>query len=141
MSRALDRYKPQAGLTATQADDVTLEWAGDRTATAHAVRTGAGTATIRELAVRRAGANWGVVAADAVPDYRITSGLRRMSNQQMAPLRGLGVELTNEIVDLYRWDPFWDAPLELGAEANRVRTRRPPRASPISQDCRERPRR
>jgi hypothetical protein len=47
------------------------------------------------------------------------SGLRRMSNQQMQPLRGLGVELTSEIVDKYRWDPFWDAPLDLSPPSGR----------------------
>ena len=38
----------------------------------------------------------------------------------MTPLRGLGVELTDEIVDRFRWEPFWDAPLD---------SRNPPDAS------------
>jgi len=43
-----------------------------------------------------------------------------MSNQQMAPLRaGLGVELTSEVVDKYRWSRFWDAPLDLSAPSGR----------------------
>ena len=45
-----------------------------------------------------------------------------MSNQQIPPLRGLGVELTNEIVDKYRWDPFWDAPLTSPARWTRRRS-------------------
>ncbi len=42
-----------------------------------------------------------------------------MSNQQMTPLRGLGVELTDDIVDRFRWEPFWDAPLELSEPTGR----------------------
>ncbi len=134
MSCALDSVKAQPGLTVSQAGDVlTVQWDGDRNQQLRmqfALRQG--TPTIHELAVRRAGGTggWGVVAADAIPEYRITSGLRRMSNQQMAPLRGLGVELTNEIVDLYRWDPFWDAPLDVGAAANR--SSNPPPAQGIA---------
>ena len=103
MSCALDSVRAQPGLTVWQAGDVlTVQWDGDRNQQLRmqfALRQG--TPTIHELAVRRPGSTggWGVVAADAIPDYRVISGLRRMSNQQMAPLRGLGVDLTTEIVD------------------------------------------
>ena len=121
MSCALDAYKAQPGLAASQANDVlTLQWAGDRN---QELRLRfvlvSGTPTIQELAIRKARGSWGVVAANVVPDYRVMSGLRRMSNQQMQPLRGLGVELTSEIVDKYRWDPFWDAPLDLSPPSGR----------------------
>ena len=85
-----------------------------------------GTPTIHELAVRRAGGTcWGVMAADAIPDYRVVSGLRRMSNQQMAPLRGPRGRAHQRDRRQYRWDPFWDAPLDLSAA---VRPRRQPAA-------------
>ena len=93
------------------------------------------TPTLQELAVRRAGGAWGVVAANATPDYRIASGLRRMSNQQIVPLRGLGVELTSEIVDRYRWDPFWDAPARSGHGPNRSANPPPHRGLRISLAC------
>jgi hypothetical protein len=121
MSCAMDGYKSQPGLTALQAKDaLTIQWAGDRNQELRmrfALVNGA--PTIQELAVRRAAGAWGVVAANATPDYRVTTGLRRMSNQQMAPLQGLGVQLTDQIVDLYRWDPFWDAPLDMSAPNGR----------------------
>ena len=121
MSCSLDGYKAQAGLTASQAGDVlTLQWTGDRNQELRLRFTlVSGTPTIQELAVRKARGAWGVVAANAVPDYRVISGLRRMSNQQMQPLRGLGVQLTNDILDTYRWDSFWDAPLDLSKPAGR----------------------
>lgn len=115
MSCALDSYKAQPGLSITQGSDaLTVLWSGERNQDLRLRWVLAnGTPTIQELAVRRAGGAWGVVASNVTADYRVTTGLRRMSTQQIAPLRGLGVELTNEIVDKYRWDPFWDAPLDM----------------------------
>jgi hypothetical protein len=132
MSCALDGYRAQSGLAASQANDVlTLQWAGDRNQELRLRFTlVSGTPTIRELAVRKAGGTWGIVAANVAPDYRVMSGLRRMSNQQMQPLRGLGVELTSDIVDKYRWDPFWDAPLDLSPPSGRGGN--PPPASGVA---------
>src|ERR1700752_2448476 len=93
-------YKAAADLTATAANNaLTVSWAGDRNQDLR-MRFGvaAGTPTIEELAVRKRGGAWNVLAANVTPDFRVVSGLRRMSNQQMTPLRGLGVELTSEIV-------------------------------------------
>jgi hypothetical protein len=78
-----------------------------------------GTPTIQELAIRRATGAWAPLLTNAVPDFRVVSGLRRISNQQLSPLRGLGVELTPAIVDKYRWEPFWDAPLDLSTPSGR----------------------
>src|SRR3954469_5700056 len=121
LSCSLDGYRAQAGLAASQANDVlTIQWTGDRNQELRLrFALVSGTPTIQDLAIRKARGTWGVVAANVVPDYRVMSGLRRMSNQQMQPLRGLGVELTSEIVDKYRWDPFWDAPLDLSAPNGR----------------------
>jgi len=117
----LSGYKAVPDLTATvAANALTVAWSGDRNQELR-MRFGvaAGTPTIEELAVRRRGGAWNVLASNVTPDFRVVSGLRRMSNQQMAPLRGLGVELNSEIVDRYRWEPFWDAPLDLAAPSGR----------------------
>src|SRR5690349_257699 len=119
---SLDGYKAQSGLAATvTADTLTVQWNGDDGQELRArFALVEGRPTIRELSARPAAAGaWTSLAANVAPDYRITAGLRRMSNQQMTPLRGLGVELTDEIIDRYRWDAFWDAPLDLSAAANR----------------------
>jgi hypothetical protein len=117
----LSAYKPASGLTASSTNNsLTVTWTGDRNQQLRLRFTvESGTPTIQELAIRKSGGSWGTLASNAVPDYRIVSGLRRMSNQQMAPLRELGVELTPAVVDTYRWDPFWDAPLDLGAPNGR----------------------
>jgi hypothetical protein len=116
-------YKPVPGLSATSGNNtLTVAWDGDRGQSLRLLFALVNaTPMIKELAVRKgSGGAWSVLAADAAPDFRVVSGLRRMSNQQMAPLRGLGVELTSEIVDKYRWEPFWDAPLDLSAPGGRV---------------------
>jgi hypothetical protein len=120
MSCNVSGYRAAAGLSAVHAGDaLTVTWDGDGGQELR-LRFGiaGGTPTIQELALRRGGGAWSVLAAGVTPELRIVSGLRRISNQQLVPLRGLGVELTKEIVDQYRWEPFWDAPLDL-AETSR----------------------
>lgn len=132
LSCALDGYKPQEGLTASLSSGaLTVAWAGDRNEQLRVRFTlAAGVPVIDELAVRRPGADWGVLARQIAPEYRVVSGLRRMSNQQMVPLRGLGVPITDDIVNEYRWDPFWDAPLDVGPAANR--SSNPPPAAGVA---------
>src|SRR5215471_10865410 len=111
----LSTYKPSQGLTAAASNNtLVVTWDGERGQELR-IRFGitSGTPTMQELAVRKRGGQWSTLAANIAPDYRVASGLRRMSNQQIAPLRGLGVDLTPEIVDRFRWDPFWDAPFDL----------------------------
>jgi hypothetical protein len=45
------------------------------------------------------------------PELEVTSGKRRLSEQQMAPLRALGIALTPEVIEREKWMAFWDAPL------------------------------
>ena len=109
-------YKAAAGLTAGVSDNVlTVAWDGDRTQEVRlrlAVEGGA--PLVRELAVRRKGGAWTVLAANAAPDFRVVAGFRRMSNQQLQPLHELRVPITQAIIDEHKWDAFWDAPLNLG---------------------------
>ena len=59
----------------------------------------------------RAAASWVVLGRDLTPEYEVTSGKRRLSEQQMAPLRELKIALTPEVVEREKWNAFWDAPL------------------------------
>ena len=121
MTCNVSAYKAAPGLTAAVADNqLTVTWAGDRSQELR-LRLGiaSATPTILDLSIRRGGAEWRSLVANVTPDFRVVSGLRRMSNQQMAPLRGLGVELTPEIVDKYRFEPFWDAPLDMSTPTGR----------------------
>ncbi len=121
LSCNLSGYKRVAGLEAVNANNaLTLTWDGDRNQQLR-LRFGitSGTPTIQELAVRRNAGPWVTLAANVTPEFRVVSGTRRVSNQQLSPLRGLGVELTPAIIDKYRWEPFWDAPLDLSTPAGR----------------------
>jgi len=104
-----------------------LEWQGtdtDRIRMRFGLRDGA--PLVHELAVRAAGRDWAPVARDARFEYSIVEGFRRISSQQLAPLRDLGVEITQEIVDRHKWDVFWDAPLDLGEPQSGRFARNPP---------------
>lgn len=72
---------------------------------------------IADLSLARPGQELVSVITDAAFEFRIVEGFRRISNQQLVPLRALGVDLTPEVIDRYKWDVFWDAPLELGPVA------------------------
>jgi hypothetical protein len=111
----LTGYTAAPGLSAAVAGDaLSVTWDGAR-AQELRLRFGieGGTPTIRELAIRRKGAAWTILAANVAPEFRVVSGMRRMSNQQMQPLRALNVEITPAVVDNERWEAFWDAPLDI----------------------------
>ncbi len=124
-----------SGLEATQGRDVlTLAWNGDaRQQVRLRLEVRSSVPTIRELSVRSAAGRWHIVAANVTPEFRIATGLRRISNQQLQPLRALGVELTSEVVDRYKWDAFWDAPLDLDQSAPRTGGNPPPAAGVAHQ--------
>ena len=104
-----------------------FEWAGtgnDRVRMRFDVAEGQ--PIVRELAVRDGDGAWATLARDAAFEYHIIEGFRRISNQQLVPLRELGVELTQEVVDRYKWDVFWDAPLDLSEPGGGRFARNPP---------------
>ena len=121
-------YHALPGLSASHgADGLTVTWDGERDRDVR-LRLGidAGTPTIRELAIRRTGSTWTTLARGAQPEFRVVSGVRRISNQQLQPLAGLGVAITPAIVDEKKWDAFWDAPLDLNPQAGSGRGGNPP---------------
>jgi hypothetical protein len=68
---------------------------------------------VRELAVRKGAAGWLVLAHNLSPEFDVVSGRRRLSEQQAAPLRTLGISLTPDFIEREKWNVFWDAPLEV----------------------------
>ena len=114
-------YHALPGLSASNgAGGLTVTWDAERDRDVR-LRLGidAGTPTIRDLAIRRKGSAWTRLAANAQPEFRVVAGFRRMSNQQLQPLNGLGVAITAAIVDEKKWDAFWDAPLDLNPQVGR----------------------
>ena len=112
---SLAEYSALPGLTATVAGDtLTVVWEGDRNQELRLrLAIHGGTPEIEELAARRIGGPWVTLAANAKPDFRVVSGLRRITNQQLDPLAGIGVKITPELLEREKWEAFWDAPLNI----------------------------
>lgn len=116
---SLAGYKPAPGLAAeVSADLLTVTWDGAKPGEEVRLRfaVDGGKPVIRELGVRAGGGAWTPVATNLSPEYRVVTGLRRVTNQQLNPLRNLGREITPEIIDEEKWEAFWDAPLRLGGD-------------------------
>ena len=109
----LSSYKATAGLEAlSQADRLTVSWQGqDGVELRMRYAIDNREPIVRELSIRRPGGSWTPLGENLKAEYDVTSGVRRMSEQQAAPLRALGVELTPDVIDRNRWFAFWDAPL------------------------------
>jgi hypothetical protein len=109
----LSAYKAAPGLTAAVAEDtLSLVWEGDNSQELRLRFTiNSGTPTIKELALRKKGGQWAMLAAGVTPEFRVVSGLRRATQQQTEPLEKLGIALTPEVIDKIKWEAFWDAPL------------------------------
>ena len=130
----LNAYEAQPGLTATVAEDVLIvTWDGDE---GNEVRLqlaiDEGTPTIRELAIRPDGGAWRVLATDATPEFRVVSGVRRVTQQQTEPLEELEVPLTAKKLNEIKWDAFWDAPLYISDEPPRSHASSIPAAEPFA---------
>ncbi len=132
----LGGYTAAGGLTAASSGgDLVVQWRGERDTELRArFAIVQAQPVIRELAARaQASAPWAMLGRDLHPEYRVVTGVRRMTTQQAEPLRAAGVELTPEVIDRNRWYAFWDAPLFIPPAAKSgqtgSRTLGPPRTA------------
>ena len=111
----LGQYRPVPGLTAAlEGDGLTMSWNGERTSQLRLrFAIDGATPMVRDLSVRRGTGEWTTLAQNLAPEYRVTTGVRRMSNDQANALSSLGIDITQEIIDKHRWYAFWDAPLNI----------------------------
>jgi hypothetical protein len=109
----LSQYTPAPGLIATVTDNLlVVAWRGDRNSELRArYSIGDARPSIRDLSLRKQGGTWITIGENLTPEYRVVTGLRRMTTQQADPLRAAGVELTSEVIAQNRWYAFWDSPL------------------------------
>jgi hypothetical protein len=112
-------YKPTAGLVAAVVDNaLTLTWDGEKNQEIRLRFTvNRGRPTIADLSVRAKGGAWATIASNATPEYKVVSGLRRATDQQLKPLKDLGVTITPAILDAIRWEAFWDSPLNVPGDS------------------------
>src|ERR1700753_2115360 len=99
-------YHPLPGLVAVaEGGSLTVTWDGDLGQELQArFSIVDGTPTIKELGVRKKDGEWTTLGRDLVPEFGVTTGVRRT-----------GHGLDNE----HRWDVFWDAPLNHPDEVRR----------------------
>ncbi|HEV3214625.1 MAG TPA: hypothetical protein VGZ27_02835 [Vicinamibacterales bacterium] len=130
----LSQYKAATGLTAAIDQNLlVVTWAGQGGTEMRArYAIDSGKPVVRDVAVRKGGGQWGILGQNLTPEFRVTSGIRRMSTQQAEPLLAAGVELTPEVITKNRWYAFWDAPLVLpdGPEMRDARAYTAPRSAP-----------
>lgn len=111
----LSRYRPLEGRAATlEGRTLALSWTGEGGDRLR-IRLGIENRrpVLRDLSVRRDGGQWVTLGRNLVPEFQVTAGRRRISEQQLRPLRQLGVELTPELLEREKWNVFWDAPLSI----------------------------
>ncbi len=111
----LSSYKPLQGLTAElRGEELIIAWNGDGDQQLRASFTVRDDRPlIHEIAARRNPNGWAILGRDLLPEFQVTSGKRRMSEQQLAPLRALKIPLTPELLEHEKWNAFWDAPLQV----------------------------
>jgi len=85
-------YQAQDGLTAAVGDDnLAVTWAGaargSQMRAVLALQDGA--PMIREMAARGGDGDWTLILRDAMPYSHVDSGLRRITDQQLEPLKKL----------------------------------------------------
>ena len=120
-------YKAVDGVRAVaDGKSVTLEWQGEGAQVLRAqfgLRDGQ--PVVEELAARKAGGAgaggaWVVLGKDLTPEFQVTTGRRRMSKTEKDILVRLGQD-TPENEERYKWNVFWDAPLEVpGLDASHL---------------------
>ena len=145
---SLTAYKPAAGLTAAVSDNtLAVTWEGERGAELRMrFAIDGGAPVIREIAVRKNGGRWATLAENVVPEFRVVSGMRRMTQQQLRPdsIEALGGKPSAKVWELFKkddpswvdeaikegqikesdverwkWEAFWDAPLYVEGSGKR----------------------
>lgn len=107
-------YQKKPGLQAEAAQDsLRVVWQGEGGEVRAVFAIEARRPIIRELAAQKRDGSWVVLGRDLAPEFRVVTGKRRISEQQLSPLRGLGIEITPELIEREKWNAFWDAPLSV----------------------------
>lgn len=72
-----------------------------------------GTPTIQDISVRHKGGTWATLASNMTPEFRVVSGYRRLDQEAYPALKIALGTVTQQVLDHYKWDAFWDAPLRV----------------------------
>jgi len=88
-----------------------LTWQGEAGAQLRAQFTlRDGQPVVQELAAQKGDGPWIVLGKDLTPQFEVTTGRRRISSVELDVLKKLHQD-TPEMIEQYKWNVFWDAPL------------------------------
>ncbi len=113
LSCSMENYRTAEGLQASlQEGRLLVTWTGEGESELR-VSFGLDSSrpVIRELAIRKGVGEWSVLGHNLLPEFNVTTGLRRISEQQLNPVRDLQRPLSDDLVAREKWNVFWDAPL------------------------------
>lgn len=130
----LTEYSEQPKIKAVVSGDfLDVTWEGrEKTQLRLQLTIEQGAPVLKELAVRSDGHNWRTICNDVTPEYRVVSGVRRVTQQQTEPLVEMGIPLTDSLLNKIKWDAFWDAPLYITDEPPKKRQSSIPAAEPFA---------
>ena len=133
LSCNLSAYKAAPGLAAS-ADGaaLTLTWDGDKSDEVRLrLAVASGAPVIQDVSIRRKGGSWTILASNLAPEFRVVSGYRRLDQEAYPALKEAYGDVTQAILDKYKWDAFWDAPLRVpGDEVAHGNSTPPPNGIP-----------
>ncbi|SVA37347.1 uncharacterized protein METZ01_LOCUS90201 [marine metagenome] len=111
----MENFQSASPIRVTQSElGIQLDWHGsDSQQLRLLIAVEAGEPVIKSLQLQAGDDQWTTLLTDSRFEYKIVEGLRRISNQQLNPLRELAVEFSDEVIERHKWDAFWDAPLDL----------------------------
>ena len=111
----MENFQSAGPIRVTQSElGIQLDWHGsDSQQLRLLIAVEAGEPVIKSLQLQAGDDQWTTLLTDSRFEYKIVEGLRRISNQQLNPLRELAVEFSDEVIERHKWDAFWDAPLDL----------------------------
>ena len=107
-------WKPIAGVSLMASRGaVELNWPGEKGQENRArLALHDGQPVVEVLAARKAGGEWVELGKNLQPDFEVTTGRRRISTTELDILKHLHND-TPEAEEQYKWNVFWDAPLEI----------------------------
>jgi hypothetical protein len=107
-------WKPIAGVSVTASrSGIEIVWPGEhgqQNRARFALRDGQ--PVVEELAAQKTGSAWIVLGKNLEPEFQVTTGRRRISTTELDILKHLNKD-TPEAEEEYKWNVFWDAPLEI----------------------------
>ncbi len=113
-------YKAVPGVGVDSANGaVVISWPGERGDELRAnFALHAGQPVVEELTARKPGGKWVVLGNDLTPDFEVTTGKRRMASTEIDILKKFHRD-TPANQEFYKWNVFWDAPLEIPGTENK----------------------